>query len=282
VAWTFTTTIDLGPAYSGLSDLRAQLYDTSGVASGAAISTGFSADLATGRGQYLWSYSSMADGFRGAVKFYSNASAAASSVPIPITAADEITAKADTTGGLPVLGGTGISVDTAAIADAVAAAILEDPENLLATNEDGEVTTSNPTLLTPFVATATNPRHTVKDIAPIYAGSTPTDFWIIKDAAGNAVDLSAKDLRLIGTTVENAGQIVSIFDDVYEIAWQYDTGGDGITVSGDDGNQVTIQHDAAKTATAGDYRYWLLNLTDRLVLVTGKYPIKPIAANAWS
>ncbi len=87
--WTYTTIVTLGSSYAGLTDLRAQLYDTSGSVSGSAITTGFTTDLASGRGIYGWSYS-MANGFRGYVKFYSNASAAASAVAIPITASDEM------------------------------------------------------------------------------------------------------------------------------------------------------------------------------------------------
>jgi hypothetical protein len=98
MAWTLTTTITLGPAYAGLSDLRAQLFDTAGANVGAAITTGFSADLATGRGQYVWSYASMPDGHRGGVRFFSNAAAAASSVSRSVTAEDEITAKAGAAG----------------------------------------------------------------------------------------------------------------------------------------------------------------------------------------
>lgn len=89
MAWTLTTAVTLGPAYAGRTDLRAQLVTTAGVDTGSAITTGFSADMVSGRGQYLWSYAAMPDGHRGGVRFYSNAAAAASAVTRSVTAEDE-------------------------------------------------------------------------------------------------------------------------------------------------------------------------------------------------
>lgn len=72
MAYTLDTVVPAGTA--GLTDLRAQLYDTAGSNVGAAITTGF-VDLGTGF--YHWHYASFPDAHRGGVKFYS---AAASSV----------------------------------------------------------------------------------------------------------------------------------------------------------------------------------------------------------
>jgi hypothetical protein len=63
--------LSLGPANAGLTDLRAQLVDTSGVDVGSAVSTGF-VEIGSA-GHYLWHYASFPDGHRGGVKFYSNA-----------------------------------------------------------------------------------------------------------------------------------------------------------------------------------------------------------------
>jgi hypothetical protein len=60
--------LDIGT--SGITDLRAQLFDTVGVAVGSAITTLFT-DL--GGGFYLWHYTAFPDGHRGGVKVYSNA-----------------------------------------------------------------------------------------------------------------------------------------------------------------------------------------------------------------
>jgi hypothetical protein len=73
MAYTADFALALGSSYTGLSDLRAQLVDTSGADTGAAVSTGF---VEIGNGFYLWNYAAFPDGHRGGVKFYSNASPA--------------------------------------------------------------------------------------------------------------------------------------------------------------------------------------------------------------
>lgn len=70
MSYTQNFSLSLGLGKAGLADLRAQLVDSSGANSGSAITTGFSE---IGTGFYLWTYDSFADGFRGGVKFYSNA-----------------------------------------------------------------------------------------------------------------------------------------------------------------------------------------------------------------
>jgi len=66
MAYRLVTSLQLG--ITGITDLRAQLLDSTGANSGGVISSGFTADL--GGGQYLWDYSSFPDGFYGAVTFY--------------------------------------------------------------------------------------------------------------------------------------------------------------------------------------------------------------------
>jgi hypothetical protein len=70
MVYTSDFALALGPAYTGIADLRAQLVDTAGASTGAAVSTGF---VEIGTGFYLWNYASIPDGHRGGVKFYQNA-----------------------------------------------------------------------------------------------------------------------------------------------------------------------------------------------------------------
>jgi hypothetical protein len=76
MAYARVIDLSLGTSNAGLSDLRAQFVDTAGADTGAAISSGFTG---FGRGLYQWYYAAFADGFRGSVRFYSNA---APSVPL--------------------------------------------------------------------------------------------------------------------------------------------------------------------------------------------------------
>lgn len=81
-----TYAINLGAQKAGLLDLRAQLLDSSGDESGAAITTGF---IDTGSGTYQWNYN-IDPAFRGSVIFYSNAAPSAIFCTIalnPITSA---------------------------------------------------------------------------------------------------------------------------------------------------------------------------------------------------
>lgn len=71
MSYTMDFSLNLGPAYAGKTDLRAQLVDTTGAA-GTPITTGF-VEIGTGRGLYLWHYTLFPDDHRGGVRFYSNA-----------------------------------------------------------------------------------------------------------------------------------------------------------------------------------------------------------------
>lgn len=71
MVYTSSFGIALGPSFTGISDLRAQLVDTTGASTGSAVSTGFTE---IGNGFYLWNYAAFPTGHRGGVKFYSNAS----------------------------------------------------------------------------------------------------------------------------------------------------------------------------------------------------------------
>ena len=73
MAYTADFALALGPSYTGIADLRAQIVDTAGANTGGAISTGF---VEVGNGFYNWVYASFPDGHRGGVKFYSAATPA--------------------------------------------------------------------------------------------------------------------------------------------------------------------------------------------------------------
>lgn len=65
MAYTLSINLVLAESDTGLS-LEAQLIDTAGVNVGGAIATGF---VELTLGNYLWTYASFPDGFRGGVKF---------------------------------------------------------------------------------------------------------------------------------------------------------------------------------------------------------------------
>lgn len=65
MAYTLSFGIALGASRTGLT-LSAQLVSTLGANVGSAVASGF---VELGRGNYLWTYSGIPDGFRGAVLF---------------------------------------------------------------------------------------------------------------------------------------------------------------------------------------------------------------------
>ena len=67
----------------------------------------------------------------------------------------------------------------------------------------------------------------------------------------------------------------SVIDDTLEAAFEYETGGDGIVISGAGNNVVNLTHSVLKTATPGNYRYWLWNITDEIPMAKGRMPIEP-------
>ena len=67
MSYTESFTIHLGVAYTGKT-IHAQLYDTAGTNSGAAITTGIT-ELTGGQGIYICALT-IADSFQGGVKFY--------------------------------------------------------------------------------------------------------------------------------------------------------------------------------------------------------------------
>lgn len=81
MSYALDFSLALGAGKAGLTDLRAQLVDSTGVSVGSAVSTGF-VEIGS-QGFYLWHYAAIPDAHRGAVKFYS---AAASSTILALAA----------------------------------------------------------------------------------------------------------------------------------------------------------------------------------------------------
>lgn len=134
--------------------------------------------------------------------------------------------------------------------------------------------------VSPLVAQGNAKLYVTRDLPQVPAGSAPAFAWTVADAAGDAVDLSAKTVRLV------VGQLVAVnaelpdsdpWNQAATPLFKYETGGSGVTVGGVDHNVVTVQLRAADTVTAGKRRYWLLNATDKVVLATGLLPIVPAA-----
>ena len=69
MSYTLDYSLALGPAFTSIADLRAQLVDTTGASVGGAVSTGFTE---IGNGFYLWHYAAFPNNHRGGVKFYQN------------------------------------------------------------------------------------------------------------------------------------------------------------------------------------------------------------------
>lgn len=67
---SISCSIVLGSSHAGLSDLRAQLYDTAGATVGSAVSTGFVVIGNAANGNYGWT-GDVADDFQGFINFYS-------------------------------------------------------------------------------------------------------------------------------------------------------------------------------------------------------------------
>lgn len=134
---------------------------------------------------------------------------------------------------------------------------------------------------TPIWANAANPRYSDRQLAPIAQGSAPTEILTLNDGAGNPIDLTGRILRLVVYETLEDSATPTRYDDTLNALFQYDMG-DEITL-GPNENQVTIIHDVVKTATPGDFRYFLWDVTDaggEYVLLKGRFPIEPAVKEA--
>lgn len=127
--------------------------------------------------------------------------------------------------------------------------------------------------------TVGNPFIATKDLAAIPAASAHPIQWTVLNN-GAVVDLTGKTVRCVFALVTDAGAVDDRTDDTLAAAFQYQTGGDGIVISGTSNNIVTLTHSVTKTATPGAYKYWLWNITDNVVLARGKAPIEAAAKSA--
>ena len=136
--------------------------------------------------------------------------------------------------------------------------------------------TAGSMVITPIVASVSNPFYATRDLPKLPAASANVIIWTIVNAMGEAVTLTGKTCRLVAylTTSEGEDDTTEI-DDSITASFQYATGGDGLVVGGADNNQITLAHSITKTATAGEYRYMLWNITDNTLLAKGKMPIVP-------
>jgi hypothetical protein len=148
-----------------------------------------------------------------------------------------------------------------------------------AVNNAGQVEASNlgdgaQLVVTPFMSVVTNPRYQTRNCPPIAQGSSPTDIWIFVDVTGAPINLTNKTVRYVAF-LETDPDGDTPYDEIQTPAFQYETGGGGITISGAGGNQASVAHDAIKTATPGDFHYFIWNITDNLPLAKGKCPVEP-------
>ncbi len=136
--------------------------------------------------------------------------------------------------------------------------------------------------VTPAQANSSNPRYSTKKMANLAQGSAPLDVWTFEDGAGDPIDLSGKTVRLVFATVTDIGDdddedTNDPIDDTLTGAFKYETSGDGLTVGGDDDNQVTLQHDSEKLDTPGHYKFFWWNISDKIMLCKGSVDIEPAA-----
>jgi hypothetical protein len=136
-------------------------------------------------------------------------------------------------------------------------------------------------VITPILASAANPRISTRKLATLVQGTASSDLVTLTDATGAAIDLSAKDLRMVVATVNDDGDEDDRTDDTIAALYKYETG-NGLTVQGDDDNQILIEHDAANTTDAGHFRYWIYDVTDPdqpLPRLKGTFDVEPAATD---
>ena len=121
----------------------------------------------------------------------------------------------------------------------------------------------------------TRRNYQVRDLAPIAQGSAPAIVFTVLDADDVAINLTGKTVRMVVCTVDEDSDTEATHDDTLTAVFAYETGGSGVTIGGAGNNVVTVQHSAVNTATAGEFRYFLWNITDSIVLVKGKLTIEP-------
>lgn len=122
---------------------------------------------------------------------------------------------------------------------------------------------ATPSLISPIQGTAASSVGVHQDVEVQQGSSAPAVVVSVVDGEGAAVDCSAKTLRLnVGLTATSPP------------LFTLTSGGGGLTVGGDDDNEVTATYTTTHTATAGAYRWWLWDVTSPdLVLAYGSWSI---------
>lgn len=137
------------------------------------------------------------------------------------------------------------------------------------------------TVVLPVAAQSTPTLYVTRDLPQIPEGTAPAFAWTVVDGTGAAVNLSGKTLRFVASSVActSTSGVFDPWSETLTPLFKHETGGNGITVGGTSSNVATVQLTAGDTAAAVHARYWLLNVTDNLVLATGRLPIVPASLN---
>jgi hypothetical protein len=133
--------------------------------------------------------------------------------------------------------------------------------------------------VTPLQANAQNPRYSANDASPLGQHSAPTDIKTFRDSNGTLLQFTGKTVRLVFSSVTDLGEEDILTDDILAGSFKYESPSDGITIGGTNNTQLTVQHDSTKLGTAGAYRYFWWNVTDKLLLERGTVDIEPTVFN---
>jgi hypothetical protein len=129
---------------------------------------------------------------------------------------------------------------------------------------------SGPVVVSPVLATVNNPLYAVKNLPSIPVGSAPATAFTVTDSTGAPVNLAGKTIRFVAyIEPENVDPAL---DDSLTAVFQYQIGS-GISVGGTANNVVTVQHSTDNTAVARSLGYFLWNITDNIVLASGRLTI---------
>jgi len=135
--------------------------------------------------------------------------------------------------------------------------------------EGGAAFTGGSIVSAPIASTVSAGAVITEDIVAYqHAAFGPYDFTI-KDNDENPIDVSGKDLALTVFAKQPNTPAVTL--------WELTSTAGDITVSGVDGNLVTVSADDTNTEKAGTWLYDLWNVTDDCILATGGLTIERAA-----
>lgn len=181
--------------------------------------------------------------------------------------------------GLPGTVGGPIAYDSIAVERIGAIAALTDPiiaGSAITFEWSGTaIVTGGDIIVTPLQANAQNPRYSANDAAPLAQHSAPTDIKTFRDSNGALLQFTGKTVRLVFASVTDLGEQDVLTDDTLAGSFKYESPSNGITIGGTNDTQITLLHDATKLSTAGSYRYFWWNVTDKLLLERGTVDIEP-------